>query len=420
MNRNFGFLAKKAGGQGTIVIPEINISRSSLGNVITFNIDTNLPSGQELYYTLEGVVSTTDFIDESLTGNLTLDINGNASVDFTANLAPTGNVSEFFFNLRKTSISGVSLATSGNVVLESNNAVNATGGTIQDVGTLRYHTFNTSNSLFNISNTSSNAVIQFLLVARGGDAGTDPSGTQAGGGGGGGAGGVVIGKMWALKNNEYQVIPATSVTAQGPSTFNGNIIIAEPVAGNTFVSLRAPRGGNGGNTGVWPTSASSGGSGGGAGCITDSPNINYVANGQGFASGNYNPLPNGSLDAFGNNGNVSQYWRNYPITNGRTRNGGAGGGGASSQGLIPGAVSASGPGGFSFLDDGGNGGDGYVWIDGNNYSAGGPGQGRLGAPNGTTQASIAGAGLGPGVPAANVFGLIKFAYEMLPRNIEIL
>jgi hypothetical protein len=420
MNRNFGFLAKKAGGQGTRTNPIVNISRSAAGNVITFNIDSNLPSGQELYYSIDGTVSTNDFIAETLTGNVTLDINGNASVDFTANLEPTGNVSEFFFNLRKTSISGISIGTSGNVVLESNNAVNATGGTIQDVGTLRYHTFNTSNSLFNISNTSSNAVIQFLLVARGGDAGTDPSGLEGGGGGGGGAGGVVIGRMWALKDNEYQIIPATTVTAQGPSTFNGNIIIAEPVAGNTFVSLRAPRGGNGGNTGLWPTSANDGGSGGGAGCIRNIPGGDYRINGQGFASGNYSPLPNGSLDAFGNNGNVSQYWRNYPTTNSHGRNGGAGGGGAGSQGLTAGAISPSGPGGFGFLDDGGNGGNGYVWIDGNNYSAGGPGQGRLGAPNGTTQASIAGAGLGPGVPAANVFGLIKFAYEMLPRNIEIL
>jgi hypothetical protein len=438
MNRNFGFLAKKAGGQGTRTNPIVNISRSAAGNVITFNIDSNLPSGQELYYSIDGTVSTNDFIAETLTGNVTLDINGNASVDFTANLEPTGNVSEFFFNLRKTSISGISLGTSGNVVLESNNAVNATGGTIEAVGNVIYHTFNTSNADFNIGNASSNAVIQFLMVARGGAAGNANIG-----GGGGGAGQVGVGKMRAINNSTYRITPATTVTNQFESTITGvtaNIIISEPAGGaypsNSFVSLNTFSGGNGGlvvNYGNLAGLGQNGGSGGGGGALANSPAapaVLYAPVGGGtrlLPSSKAN-IANGGLEFYGNNGNVSQYWNFQQLPGGsysNVRTGGGGGGGATSKGLCSAPISGTGNRSTPGLDSGGNGGNAYVWIDGNPYAAGGAGFGRQGVPgvggiNGTSPVSIAGAGAGPGVPEANVYGLVKFVYEMLPRNIEIL
>ena len=422
MNRNFGFLAKKAGGQGTVTIPDINISRSSLGNVITFNVDSNLPSGQQLFYTLDGNIGPYDVIG-STSGNLTLDINGNASVDVTANLAATGNVAEFYFNLRKTSISGDSLSTSDNVVITSTNAVNATGGTKEQIGNVIYHTFNASNSSLNISNTSSNAVIQFLIVGRGGRSGTSTGNL---GGGGGGAGQVIIGKMWAMNNTSYTITPASSVTNQSNSTVTGNIIIAYPTASNTFASIAAISGGQGGNTTTWSNTdgyGQGGGSGGGAGTISNNPAGTYRTQLQGFAGGEFYPnLPDDALQQKMFDGNVTQYWNISGFSS--VRNGGSGGGGAGSVGSAGSRVSSLGPAAYSELNDGGNGGNGYVWLDGVTYAAGGPGYGWLGditnpGSNGTTQASIAGAGGGPGVPTANTYGLVKFVYEFLPRIIQI-
>ena len=422
MNRTFGFFAKKAGGQGSIVNPQVNITPSADGNVITFAIDTNLPSGQELFYSIDGTVDSNDFIGDGLTGNLTLDINGNASLDFTANLSPSGNVSEFYFNLRKTSISGDSLGTSGNIVLESNNAVDATGGAEEVIGNFKYHTFDTSNTYFVIGSATSNAIIDFMIVGKGGAAGTDPFGNN--GGGGGGAGRLLVGKMWALDNNTYQMRPANPTTGLTSAGMYGNIIIAaSSPLGNTFGSLVAIKGGDGGDT---LNDGDFGGSGGGAGTHSQNSGTYTVQLGgdtAGFAYANIG-FPEYYLRNFGSDGNVSQYWPAWIDSGGQLqyngRNGGAGGGGALTPGLCRTAISSSPTINSSTVNVGGNGGNGYVWIDGNTYAAGGPGQGWIGAANGTTQASIAGAGAGPGVPEANTYGIVKVGYNYYPRTIEIL
>ena len=172
--------------------------------------------------------------------------------------------------------------------LEVFRPIQATGGTITDIGDYRYHAFtSTGNSTFSVQNTGSSGEIEYLVVAGGGSGGVCY-------GGGGGAGGFLEGST-TINAQNYTVTVGNGGTAIFNTGSNGN-----KGQNSSAFGIVAEGGGFGGGT--CGGSGGSGGSGGGG-----------SANGGSGGSGNAGPPRQGF------NGSVNQ-------TSGAPDHGGGGGG----------------------------------------------------------------------------------------------
>jgi hypothetical protein len=148
MNKTFGFF--RGGNVGTPasprVTPTFSVAVSYSGksnffsydyNIINYAITSNIPNAT-VYYTLEdlqGNLQADDFTDNTLSGNVTLDANGSATI--TKTLIKNSGIGEghkkFNLALRRDSITGPTLTQSGNTQVYEIIPITATGGNITSV-----------------------------------------------------------------------------------------------------------------------------------------------------------------------------------------------------------------------------------------------------------------------------------------------
>lgn len=90
-------------------------------------------------------------------------------------------------------------------LVEAVSSIEATGGTLTDVGGYRYHTF-TSTGTFEVTAAPQDASVEYLVLSGGGGGGgaSSAAAISNGGAGGGGAGGLVFGST-TITDNTYSV-----------------------------------------------------------------------------------------------------------------------------------------------------------------------------------------------------------------------
>lgn len=277
--------------------------------------------------------------------------------------------------------------------------IEATGGTITDVGGFRYHTF-TSSGTFEVTSGSGN--VDYLTVAGGGGGGghTKSTSTKSGGGG---AGGVAYGTTM-LSSGSYTI----TVGAGGTTRTTGNNSLFDGIVakGGGWGAYRSS-----GDT-QWSGTDRSGGSGGGG--------AYYASNEEGFAT---QPGTNANADDFGFNGGrgwAASSSSPYP---------GSGGGGASEKGEALNSGSRGGNGGegldysttfgTSFGESGyfaGGGGGGGETTSGQGGLGGGGngGNGSSAGQDGTLNTGGGGGGSGSGinVGGSGGSGIVIIRYEL--------
>ena len=253
----------------------------------------------------------------------------------------------------------------------------AVGGQISYSGSYTYHTFTASGEFYYPSEPAK-VLLDYLVVGGGGNAA----------GGGGGAGGMITGSFQMYKFTTSSMIVGEGAPAIGTSASGSNSSLSNPYLVKTAL------GGGGGSTYQGQNTQRNGGSGGG---------------------GTYLQGPGTGTITQGNNG-------------GNTVDVAAGVGVGASQSGFNGVAS-----------QGGNGGSGSLWIDGNFYAGGGGGAsinpsiflpGGLGGPGGggnggnaqndnpTGSAGTPNTGGGAGSSAgarAGGSGIVKLRYEGPPQ-----
>lgn len=234
------------------------LANVNLGNVINFNISANRTTQPTYYWTLQGNVTTGDFIDsEGLSGSIKLDATGNATI--TKELVQIGNANvDFYMDLRTGSPATPIKATSNTVFTTDVTTMTVTGGdsiiTVDEFYTA--HRFNASANINIIDlGDSANfysilANVEYMAVAGGGGGGyVENTGFTSGGNtyvsvssGGGGAGGQV------------------EISSNIVSLSNYSITIGSGGTGGIKNTYTAPT--NGGNTSIFNTTAIGGSKGG--------------------------------------------------------------------------------------------------------------------------------------------------------------
>ncbi|MDD5397232.1 MAG: DUF2341 domain-containing protein [Candidatus Moranbacteria bacterium] len=158
--------------------------------------------------------------------------------------------------------------------------ISATGGTVQDIGGFRVHTF-TSSGTFTVNKGGN---VEVLVVGGGGGGGS--SATGSGGGGGGGAGGLVYNTSVSVTQGQAVAVTVGGGGAPGTAGANQNGSNGQD---SVFGSITANGGGYGARTGVNGGNGGSGGGGGYNGYATVHNGGTGVA-GQGNAGGNTSML----------------------------------------------------------------------------------------------------------------------------------
>jgi hypothetical protein len=284
----------------------------------------------------------------------------------------------------------------------------ATGGTTADCGTHRTHIFTGPGtfSISQISSSSPNNKLDYLVVAGGGSGGSSAPAGSGSGTGGGGAGGFRLANSIGLPAPTMSPLAnpsgLTATVASFPITVGGGAATAPPGnnAGNNgnpsvFSTITSTAGGAGGATPTQP--GATGGSGGGGGYVScggagNTPPVTpsqgnaggnptgggpqFAASGGGGAgaAGSTNPAHNiggvGGAGSFISNSFIGptapSYGTTGPVSNTRYFAGGGGGGGGIDNGP-PGT--------------GGLGGDGGGAAGGNSGSGAPASQGGAGATN---------------------------------------
>ena len=203
--------------------------------------------------------------------------------------------------------------------------IQATGGTITDIGNFRYHAFTSvGTSTFTVSDTGTDGLIDYLIVAGGGAGGNY--------GGGGGAGGVVTNVFSSplhINTGSNPVIVGAGGASTGTTQGQGN----DGENSSVFGLVALGGGGGGGRVNPENGNGRNGGSGGGA--ATGGSGNRLVGTGL---------QPSAASFGFGNNGGNSSI-EHIPTL--RFQSGG--GGGAQSPGQNANAK------GDRFGGDGGSG-----------------------------------------------------------------
>jgi hypothetical protein len=409
LSRKFNFIRSVLirGSYTQNVQPKTFAVNTSLvgANTVYFNLTSNFPN-QTLYYTVDGA-SSTDFVENSVSGSITTDGSGNATI--TRTLIPAVNLNQgnkkFNVAIRAYSITGEVRAKSSNVLINKFEYPTATGGTITfPTPTTKVHTF-TSNSTFSVTSVGDTptANLWYLVVGGGGAGGgylnpVGPASTitavHAGGGGGGGS---------VIENNTTISVANISIAIGS----GGNANIQQNGFSTTFGNITAPGGGAGGavtvydqinatpvtNTSTQHNGVTGANGGGGASkarrnTFRSSQALDYfneIVNGTGAAS-NVGGFSGGNSVAYGPTSPLSDldYILNYLGTNlqfstypSATAGGGGGGaGGAGQNGRI---LNYNANNRVYQFGAGGEGGIGALsWIEGTTSRFGGGGSGGSG------------------------------------------
>ena len=375
-----GYFVDTTSGAVTVTLP----SSPSAGNVVGVS-DYN------------GTAGTNNIIVERNSSN----INGAAS-----NFDISKNFSAVQFIYVDATVGWQSVFT-GNTVDVQNPFLTATGGTETTCGDFKIHTF-TSPGTFtvtNLSSTSAENTVGYLVVAGGGGSGRCRG---AGGGGGGYREGrnVPIDNFTASPLVADAPTNAVTVTAQSyPITVGGGGTGGVPgsndggVGSNSIFSTIIATGGGGG-AGGFGTGGNGGSGGGGSDTGSGgSGNTPPVSPAQGQNGGD-------STSGAGGAGSGGGGGATAVGSNGSSPTGGNGGAGATSSiNLTPTGRSGGGGGG---LDSPGPGSAGSA-QDGGGVGIKGPGSGTAGTTN--TGGGAGGSGLGSPVGAAGGSGIVIIRYK---------
>jgi hypothetical protein len=304
--------SKPAGNYPIFVInPDGGYSVYSLGvtysGLPVWNIDP-LPTigldSANIYVQLNAVSDTAvsyslqsgSFLPSSLT------LNTNGIISGTIDSPP---VSETSYNFTVIATDTNSQKTPRNLTLTGYPVIIATGGTVDNIGSYRIHTF-TSTSSFNV--TRGGQVEYFIVAGGGGGGGKFYSG-------GGGAGGVLTGTVIANSNTNYTV-----TVGAGGTGGSGAYAIGINGGNSSIFGVNAIGGGGGGsylfdnkNNNIGVGGGSSGGSGGG---------------GSFYALG----LGGSGTPGQGYAGGVGGGYISFSLTGGGAGGGGAGGAAANNRG----------------------------------------------------------------------------------------
>ena len=265
----------------------------------------------------------------------------------------------------------------------------ATGGTVTTDGDYKIHTFN-STGTFEVTNTT-NAPVEYLVIAGGAGGGTQS-------GGGGGAGGYLTATGLSATQQSY------TVTVGGGGA-GSTVYTATGASGSdsTFSTITSDGGGGGGSSTHYIYGSEDGLDGGSGGGANPFGSAGSATSGQGYNGGtggdggglNFGSGGGGGAGAVGGNGDSSQ-------------NGGDGGAGVASS--ITGASVARGGGGggcsgsSSLTGEGGNGGGGDAGYYTASSTSGTDGETNKGSGGG-------GGGGGSEVGGAGGSGVVIIRYK---------
>ena len=263
-------------------------------------------------------------------------------------------------------------------VTDSPLPLEATGGTITEVGGYKIHTF-TSGGTFTPAGVMD---IEILVVAGGGGG--------ASGGGGGGAGGVIHETDFEVTAQGYTV---TVGNGGNGGTSNGSGADGQDSVFSTLTAIKG--GGGGGREGV----GRAGGSGGGGGVSGSAMAGGSGTSGQGYAGGHNYQLGNYESGGGGGAGGLGQ--------DGSASGGGNGGVGIASD-ISGSSLYYAGGGGGAYYDTG-TGGNGGSSIGGNGGASPTVGAVNTGSGGGAGKAeNTAGAAGGKGIV------IIRYPYSSTP------
>lgn len=253
---------------------------------------------------------------------------------------------------------------------QSFTAISATGGQYSTISvngtTYGLHVF-LADGTFTVTNTGTNATVEYLIVGGGGGGGMDM-------GGGGGGGGVLTGTYTVSATSYPVVVGAGGWGAPAGGQRRGDLTGPQPTSHPFTVPATA-----GGNSSVFGLTAVGGGTGG-MSRYTDG----RAAGGAGGCGGGASGYSDNSGTQSGGAGTSGQ---GYAGGNGGGQYYSGGGGGAGGPGINSTFRSDGGPGlysdilGVGYYWGGGGGGAGYSIIGGNG-GAGGGGGGAIGTTYG--------------------------------------
>lgn len=365
ISSRFGYNSFKVTGTGEQDTPfSMTVTPSITGtnsDVATYTITSNRPNAT-IYYSIVGA-SNDDFNSGTITGNVTLDTDGNTTINLTANTSPLTSsntlVADKSFNMEIYNYvtSSNVLASSSNLNLNANVFVTAEGGIETTTSgpnpdtVYKFHEFysNTSNTGFILTTIGtigqsnvSRQYVNYLSVGGGGTGYNSSSISNVHAGGspaGGGGGGVTQGVLTDAPEQTYNVNVGIGGGVESKDNSNPTETQRNQDGYNTEIT-----GGNISITALGGKKATHTGS---------SIGSNNAFGDTGGDSGN------------GNLGNMSIRYSplGTPVSN-FYRGGGGGGGGA---GQKAGVVTVGPPG------KGADGGAGAIWVDGNYYGGGGGG-----------------------------------------------
>ena len=340
----WGFFKNKTSvGTGSVVGPfTFSVSESSNTTAIVYSIDTNITNEPNLYYNITGTnISSNDFSDNQLSGNVTLDSNGNATI--TKTITDTNIDSSidktFQFNLFRSSTSDNILANSNITTIQSIEPIqySVSGGDAPfraNISNVEYtftrfdSTYGPTDFQFTKTGSNANAIVEFVTIGGGGAGGTQYRLWRAGAeeyrlNGAGGSGGEVKYANVAIANIDLNVTMNVTVGTGGhveysqpPQTTDypdGNATTFHIAGPSSNVSLTSA-GGNGATAAQtqtvplflqpWPDGNlvyNIAGDGG------DSPNTSSGGGDGGYAANNYDYLRNNVPAQIGSAGNGIYY-----------------------------------------------------------------------------------------------------------------
>jgi hypothetical protein len=303
--------------------------------------------------------------------NFTPNINGlsSQSFDLTITSASFTGRPGISYNFTVTSVNGNVSSTSLPSTIQTAPTA-STGGSITTANVNgiphKFHKFtSTTSSTFTV-NSDINAYI--LVVGAGGGGGSMPWYYAGGGGGGGGevfytSNNGVPDKVFLSSGTTCTISVAATTTNTLSSDYNGNpsTCVIKDNNNNILINITAMGGCFGGGVDNPPgVPGSSSGSGGGG--SSNNYGASATINGSTGTISNYSPVDTTFIGKYTNlakKGGSSKSGTGF-----YTYGPGGGGGGAVSNG-----------GDAVYPNDGGSGGSGYIWIDGNCYGSGGGGGG---------------------------------------------